>query len=228
MVGFCVLFFFFSSRRRHTRYWRDWTDVCSSDLEAIIAAAELSDRYIADRFLPDKAIDLMDQAAARVRLRSKTKPQDTKELEDEIKHLQREKDQAVAAEDFERAQELRNRIEELRGELREARQGRQPAAEVTAEDIAEVVSRATGIPASQLTEEERERLMRLEEQLHERVVGQDEAVSSVAEAIRRARAGLSDPNRPIGSFLFLGPTGVGKTELARTLAEALFGDEAAM
>jgi ATP-dependent Clp protease ATP-binding subunit ClpC len=196
--------------------------------EAIIAAAELSDRYIADRFLPDKAIDLMDQAAARVRLRSKTKPQDTKELEDEIKHLQREKDQAVAAEDFERAQELRNRIEELRGELREARQGRQPAAEVTAEDIAEVVSRATGIPVSQLTEEERERLLRLEGQLHERVVGQEEAVSAVSESIRRARAGLADPNRPIGSFLFLGPTGVGKTELARTLAEALFGEEAAM
>ncbi len=196
--------------------------------EAIIAAAELSDRYIADRFLPDKAIDLMDQAAARVRLRSKTKPQDTKELEDEIKHLQREKDQAVAAEDFERAQELRNRIEELRGELREARQGRQPAAEVTAEDIAEVVSRATGIPVSQLTEEERERLLRLERQLHERVVGQEEAVSAVSESIRRARAGLADPNRPIGSFLFLGPTGVGKTELARTLAEALFGEEAAM
>ena len=196
--------------------------------EAIIAAAELSDRYIADRFLPDKAIDLMDQAAARVRLRSKTKPQDTKELEDEIKHLQREKDQAVAAEDFERAQELRNRIEELRGELREARRGRQPAAEVTAEDIAEVVSRATGIPVSQLTEEERERLLRLEGQLHERVVGQEEAVSAVSESIRRARAGLADPNRPIGSFLFLGPTGVGKTELARTLAEALFGEEAAM
>ena len=134
----------------------------------------------------------------------------------------------MAAEDFERAQELRNRIEELRGELREARQGRQPAAEVTAEDIAEVVSRATGIPVSQLTEEERERLLRLEGQLHERVVGQEEAVSAVSESIRRARAGLADPNRPIGSFLFLGPTGVGKTELARTLAEALFGEEAAM
>jgi ATP-dependent Clp protease ATP-binding subunit ClpC len=196
--------------------------------EAIFAAAELSDRYITDRFLPDKAIDLMDQAAARVRLRSKTKPQDTRALEDEVKRLRREKDQAVAAEDFERAQELKDRIAGLEGELEEARSGRRPVAEVTAEDIAEVVSRATGIPVSQLTEEERERLMRLEEQLHERVVGQDEAVEAVAEAIRRARAGLSDPNRPIGSFLFLGPTGVGKTELARTLAEALFGDEAAM
>jgi ATP-dependent Clp protease ATP-binding subunit ClpC len=196
--------------------------------EAIIAAAELSDRYITDRFLPDKAIDLMDQAAARVRLRSRTKPQDTRAMEDEMRRLNREKDQAVAAEDFERAPVLRDRIETLRSDLEEARQGRRPVAEVTAEDIAEVVSRATGIPVSQLNEEERERLMRLEETLHERVVGQEEAVEAVAEAIRRARAGLADPNRPIGSFLFLGPTGVGKTELARTLAEALFGDEAAM
>jgi ATP-dependent Clp protease ATP-binding subunit ClpC len=170
----------------------------------------------------------MDQAAARVRLRSRTKPEDTRELEEEIRRLQREKDQAVANEDFERAPQLRDRVEALRSQLEEARQGRRPVAEVTAEDIAEVVSRATGIPVSQLTEEERQRLLRLEEQLHERVVGQEEAVEAVAEAIRRARAGLSDPNRPIGSFLFLGPTGVGKTELARTLAEALFGDEAAM
>src|SRR5215212_614144 len=196
--------------------------------EAVVAAAELSDRYITDRFLPDKAIDLMDQAAARVRLRSRTKPQDTRDLEDELRRLQREKDQAVANEDFERAPQLRDRVEALRSQLEEARQGRRPVAEVTAEDIAEVVSRATGIPVSQLTEEERQRLLRLEEQLHERVVGQEEAVEAVADAIRRARAGLSDPNRPIGSFLFLGPTGVGKTELARTLAEALFGDEAAM
>ena len=196
--------------------------------EAIIAAAELSDRYITGRFLPDKAIDLMDQAAARVRLRSKTKPKDTKALEDELRRVQREKDEAVANEDFEKAPGLRDRVAALRSELEEAHQGRRPVAEVTAEDIAEVVSRATGIPVSQLTEEERERLMRLEEQLHQRVVGQDEAVEAVAEAIRRARAGLSDPNRPIGSFLFLGPTGVGKTELARTLAEALFGEEAAM
>ena len=198
--------------------------------EAIVAAAELSDRYVTDRFLPDKAIDLMDQASARVRLRSKTKPRDTKELEEEVARLGREKDQAVSAENFGRAQELKGRVEGLRSELDGSLQGgaRRPVAEVTAEDIAEVVSRATGIPVSQLTQEERERLMRLEEQLHERVVGQDEAVTAVAEAIRRARAGLSDPNRPIGSFLFLGPTGVGKTELARTLAEALFGDEAAM
>jgi ATP-dependent Clp protease ATP-binding subunit ClpC len=196
--------------------------------EAIIAASELSDRYITGRFLPDKAIDLMDQAAARVRLRTKTKPQDTKALEHELRRVQREKDEAVANEDFEKAPGLRDNVAALRSELEEAQQGRRPVAEVTAEDIAEVVSRATGIPVSQLTEEERERLMRLEEQLHERVVGQEEAVEAIAEAIRRARAGLSDPNRPIGSFLFLGPTGVGKTELARTLAEALFGDEAAM
>jgi ATP-dependent Clp protease ATP-binding subunit ClpC len=196
--------------------------------EAIVAAAELSDRYISDRFLPDKAIDLMDQAAARIRLRSKSKPQDTMALEDDIRRLKREKDQAIAAENFERAQDLKGRVQELQDRLGAFKGGRQPVAEVTAEDIAEVVSRATGIPVSQLTQEERERLLKLEEQLHERVVGQEEAVDAVAEAIRRARAGLSDPNRPIGSFLFLGPTGVGKTELARTLAEALFGEEAAM
>ena len=197
--------------------------------EAIVAAAELSDRYVTDRFLPDKAIDLMDQAAARVRLRSKTRPVDTREIEDEIQRLKREKDQAVANEDFGRAQDLKGRIQESQDRLGAFKGGRQAeVAEVTAEDIAEVVSRATGIPVSQLTQEERERLMKLEEQLHERVVGQEEAVTAVSEAIRRARAGLSDPNRPIGSFLFLGPTGVGKTELARTLAEALFGDEASM
>ncbi len=195
---------------------------------AIVAAAELSDRYVTDRFLPDKAIDLMDQASARVRLRSKTKPVDTRELDDEIKRLRREKDQAVANEDFGRAQDLKGQIQESQDRLGAFKGARQAVAEVSAEDIAEVVSRQTGIPVSQLTQEERERLMRLEEQLHERVVGQEEAVTVVAEAIRRARAGLSDPNRPIGSFLFLGPTGVGKTELARTLAEALFGDEAAM
>ena len=196
--------------------------------EAIVAAAELSDRYIRDRFLPDKAIDLIDQAGARVRLRTKTKDDDTRSLEEDLKRLARERDQATSAEDYDRAGELRDRIDSQRGELDERRKGRTRAAEVTAEDIAEIVSRATGIPVSQLTTEERERLMRLEEELHARIVGQDEAVSAVAEAVRRSRAGLGDPNRPDGSFLFLGPTGVGKTELARALAEALFGDESLM
>ena len=194
--------------------------------EAIVAAVELSDRYVTDRFLPDKAIDLMDQASARVRLRTKTKPRDPKALDEELRSLQEEKDHA--AEDLGKTRELEEKAVGPREPIEESGGDRRPTvAEVTAEDIAEVVSRATGIPVSQLTEEERERLLRLEGQIHERIVGQEEAVEAVAEAIRRARAGLSDPNRPIGSFLFLGPTGVGKTELARALADALFGDEAA-
>ncbi len=196
--------------------------------EAIVAAAELSDRYVAARFLPDKAIDLMDLASARVRLRAKTKPGDTKALEAELRSLQTERDQGVAAEDFGKTQEPKEKVAGLPEPFEAPGGDRHPTVgEVTAEDIAEIVSRATGIPVSQLTEEERERLLRLEGQLHERIVGQEEAVEAVAEAIRRARAGLSDPNRPIGSFLFLGPTGVGKTELSRALADALFGDEAA-
>src|SRR4051794_34281601 len=193
--------------------------------EAIVAAAELSDRYIRDRFLPDKAIDLIDQAGARVRLRMKTKDDDTRSLEEDLRRLARERDQATAAEDYDRAGTVRDEIESRQGELEGKRKARQRAPEVSAEDIAEVVSRATGIPVSQLTSEEHERLMRLEEELHGRIVGQDEAVQAVAEAVRRSRAGLGDPNRPVGSFLFLGPTGVGKTELSRALAEALFGDE---
>jgi ATP-dependent Clp protease ATP-binding subunit ClpC len=196
--------------------------------EAIVAAAELSDRYVRDRFLPDKAIDLIDQAGARVRLRMKTKDDDTRSLEDDLRRLTRERDQATSAEDYDRAGSLRDKMESRQGELDGRRKARQRAPEVTPEDIAEVVSRATGIPVSQLTSEERERLMRLEEELHGRIVGQEEAVQAVAEAVRRSRAGLGDPNRPIGSFLFLGPTGVGKTELARALAEALFGDESLM
>jgi ATP-dependent Clp protease ATP-binding subunit ClpC len=193
--------------------------------EAIVAAAELSDRYVRDRFLPDKAIDLVDQAGARVRLRTKTKDEDTRSQEEAIRRLERERDQATAAENYDRAREVKEQLESSRGELEEKRRGRQRAPEVTLDDIAEVVSRATGIPVSQLTAEERERLLRLEQQLHERVVGQDEAVEAIAEAVRRSRAGLGDPNRPIGSFLFLGPTGVGKTELARAIAEILFGSE---
>jgi ATP-dependent Clp protease ATP-binding subunit ClpC len=193
--------------------------------EAIVAAAELSDRYVGDRFLPDKAIDLIDQASARVRLRAKTKPVDTKAGEEEVKRLERERDRAVSSEEYERARELKRDIENKQQDLNGQRPDKQRSPEVTLEDIAEIVSRSTGIPVSQLTQEERERLLKLEERLHERVVGQEEAVEAVSEAVRRARAGLGDPNRPIGSFLFLGPTGVGKTELARTLAEVMFGDE---
>ncbi|MFG2263680.1 ATP-dependent Clp protease ATP-binding subunit [Streptomyces sp. NPDC048720] len=196
--------------------------------EAVVAAAELSDRYITSRFLPDKAIDLMDQASARVRLRARTPLADTREAEDRLAALNREKDQAVADEEYERARDLRDRIKETEAELAGADKAAEQAPKVTAEDIAQVVSRTTGIPVAQLTEEERERLMKLEEHLHERVVGQDEAITAVARAVRRARAGMSDPNRPVGSFLFLGPTGVGKTELARALAAALFGDEGRM
>ena len=194
--------------------------------EAIVAAVELSDRYVTDRFLPDKAIDLMDQASARVRLRTKSRPRDPKALDEELRNLREEKDHA--SEDSGKTRDLEEKEVGPRGPIEESGGDLRPTvAEVTAEDIAGVVSRATGIPVSQLTEEERERLLRLEGQIHERIVGQEEAVEAVAEAIRRARAGLSDPNRPIGSFLFLGPTGVGKTELARALADALFGDEAA-
>jgi ATP-dependent Clp protease ATP-binding subunit ClpC len=193
--------------------------------EALIAAAELSDRYITDRFLPDKAIDLVDQAGARVRLRTKTPARDRRELEQRIERLGREKDEAVAAEDYARATSLRDEIAQLSQLAESETDGEKTVPEVTSGDIAEVVSRATGIPVAQLTAEEKDRLLRLEDNLHQRVVGQDEAVSVVSEAVRRSRAGLGDPNRPIGSFLFLGPTGVGKTELARALAEALFGSE---
>jgi ATP-dependent Clp protease ATP-binding subunit ClpC len=192
--------------------------------DALVAAAELSDRYVSDRFLPDKAIDLVDQAAARVRLRG-ARGADTRELEDELAQLRREKDQCVASEHYERAAELKEEIARVGARLDERRQERRRAAEVTVQDIAEVVSRATGVPVAQLTQLERDRLLHLEEQLHERVVGQDEAVRAVAEAVRRNRAGLGDPDRPIGGFLFLGPTGVGKTELAKALAASLFGDE---
>jgi ATP-dependent Clp protease ATP-binding subunit ClpC len=196
--------------------------------EALVAAAELSDRYLTERFLPDKAIDLMDQAGARVRLRALAPDTDVRELTEQVEALRRDKDQAVAGEEYERATELRDRIVALEKQIDEVRGtaatgGSVP--EVTTADIAEVVSRSTGIPVAELTEEERDRLLKLEQRLHARVIGQDDAVEAVAEAVRRSRAGLADPNRPIGSFLFLGPTGVGKTELARALAEALFGSE---
>ncbi|SHF10394.1 ATP-dependent Clp protease ATP-binding subunit [Streptoalloteichus hindustanus] len=194
--------------------------------EALVAAAELSDRYIADRFLPDKAIDLIDQAGARVRLRARRPGTDLRNMEQRIEQLRRDKDQAVADEQYERATTLRDQITELCDRVEELRGEGRPTgvSQVTENEIAQVVARATGIPISQLTEEEKDRLLRLDEHLRQRVIGQDEAVEAVAEAVRRSRAGLGDPNRPVGSFLFLGPTGVGKTELARALAEALFGD----
>ncbi|GAA4466041.1 ATP-dependent Clp protease ATP-binding subunit [Phytohabitans houttuyneae] len=193
--------------------------------EALVSAAELSDRYLTDRFLPDKAIDLIDQAGARVQLRSRAPATDVRDLERRIEHLCRDKDQAVSDEQYERASQLRDELSDLRRQVSEAAGGPNGVSEVTPDDIAEVVSRATGIPARQLSEEERHRLANLEQRLHERLVGQQDAVRVVAQAIRRSRTGLGDPNRPIGSFLFLGPTGVGKTELARALAESMFGDQ---
>ncbi|MDM4718889.1 ATP-dependent Clp protease ATP-binding subunit [Micromonospora sp. WMMA1363] len=195
--------------------------------EALVAAAELSDRYLTDRFLPDKAIDLIDQAGARIRLRTRTPAADVRELEQQLDEVRRDKEQAVTDERYEKASALRDRVAELEEQIRRARGDEGAATQVPAvgpPEIAEVVSRATGIPVQQLTEEERDRLLRLEGYLHEKVVGQDDAVSAVAEAVRRSRTGLADPDRPMGSFLFLGPTGVGKTELARVLAEALFGE----
>ncbi|MFJ2018895.1 ATP-dependent Clp protease ATP-binding subunit [Streptomyces nodosus] len=192
--------------------------------EALDAAAALSDRYISDRFLPDKAIDLMDQSGARVGLRSVGESTEAEELEDDLKRLKREKDEAVSTEDFLRAGELKEKIRELEERLGGLGEGGVPTPTVTVDDIAQVLSARTGIPVSQLTETERERLLKLEDLLHQRVIGQDQAVTAVAQAVRRGRAGMGDPDRPTGSFLFLGPTGVGKTELAKALAELLFGD----
>jgi ATP-dependent Clp protease ATP-binding subunit ClpC len=197
---------------------------------AIEAAAKLSDRYITDRFLPDKAIDLVDEAASRVRLRAFTPPPDLKEMEQSIEELRKEKEASIGAQEFEKAAQLRDQETRLREEIETARQNwRQKqdegVLEVAEDDIAAIASIWTGIPVKELKVEETERLLKMEEALHQRVVGQDEAVTAVSRAIRRARAGLKDPRRPIGSFIFLGPTGVGKTELARALAEVLFGNE---
>ena len=201
--------------------------------EALEAAVNLSDRYITDRFLPDKAIDLMDEAAARVRLKHLTPPPDVKSLEEELEKIKSEKEEAVKMQEFEKAAKLRDKEQDHTNRLNEMKASWQNKKQsdlmvVTPEDIAGIVSRWTNIPVNKLTETESERLLKLEEILHKRVIGQEEAVKSVARAVRRARVGLKDPKRPIGSFIFLGPTGVGKTELTKALAEAMFGDENAM
>lgn len=201
--------------------------------EAINAAVTLSSRYIADRYLPDKAIDLIDEGASKVRLATLTSPPDVKSLENRIADFEKEKASAVNEQDFERAAKLRDEQKEVQAQLDNAKkewQERQKnsSGEVTAEDIAKIVSDWTGIPVVQLTKEESERLLNMEKVLHERVIGQDEAVSAISKAIRRGRVGLKDPKRPVGSFIFLGPTGVGKTELCKALAQAMFGDENAM
>ena len=198
--------------------------------EAIRAAVQLSSRYITDRYLPDKAIDLIDEAASRVRMKAFTAPPDLKEMEDKIKKAGEEKAAAVNAQDFEAAAKIRDEEKSLNEEYEKARQQWQEtngrnSGEVSVEEIAEIVSIWTGVPVKQLTEQESDRLLHMEDILHKRVVGQNEAVEAVAKAIRRGRVGLKDPKRPIGSFIFLGPTGVGKTELCKALAEALFGNE---
>lgn len=201
--------------------------------ESIETAVKLSSRYISDRYLPDKAIDLIDEAASRVRLRTFTAPDTLQDLEKEIKKIESEKAAAVNSQDFERAASLRDRQKEVQEQLESAKdewtaQNERSNSIVTPNDIADIVSMWTGVPVSQLTEEESKRLLKLEETLHKRVIGQEEAVTAIAKAIRRGRVGLKDKNRPIGSFIFLGPTGVGKTELSKALAEAMFGDEKAI
>ena len=201
--------------------------------EALAAAVKLSDRYIPDRFLPDKAVDLMDEAASRVRIQACTAPADVRDHEKRLEAVVIEKKEAISHQDFEKAAALRDQEKSLHDEIAKKRaewnRAQSTARDVvTADDIAQVVSLWTGIPVNRMTEEEARRLMRLEETLHRRVIGQEEAISAVSRAIRRARAGLKDPKRPIGSFIFLGPTGVGKTELCRALGEAMFGDEDAV
>jgi ATP-dependent Clp protease ATP-binding subunit ClpC len=201
--------------------------------EAIESAVKLSVRYINDRFLPDKAIDLVDEAASRVKMRNYTRPDSIKKLEDKVLSIDKEKEEAVRVQDFEKAANLRDKENETKKKLEKEKQkwedrNTKSVSVLTEEDIADVISSWTGIPVKKLTQDENEKLKNLEKTLHERVIGQNESVEAVAKAIRRGRVGLKDPNRPIGSFLFLGPTGVGKTELSKALAETLFGNENAM
>jgi ATP-dependent Clp protease ATP-binding subunit ClpC len=200
--------------------------------EALEASAKLSERYISDRFLPDKAIDVMDEAASKVRMKIYSMPPHLREMKEKLDKLARDGQEAVASREYERAAKIRDEYDALYQKFSEEREKWEKEAGVhnvvTAEDVAEVISRWTGIPLSRLIEDEKDKLARLEDIIHQRIIDQEEAVKAVAEAIRRSRAGLKDPNRPIGSFLFLGPTGVGKTELAKALAEVLFGDESAL
>jgi ATP-dependent Clp protease ATP-binding subunit ClpC len=200
---------------------------------ALVAAATLSDRYISDRFLPDKAIDLIDEAGSRLRIRRMTAPPDLREFDERIAHVRRDKESAIDAQDFEKAASLRDRektllLEKAQREKEWKAGDMDVVAEVDEELIAEVLAVATGIPVFKLTEEESQRLLRMEDELHKRVIGQEQAIKALSQAIRRTRAGLKDPKRPGGSFIFAGPSGVGKTELSRTLAEFLFGDEASL
>lgn len=201
--------------------------------DAIEAAVKLSARYVSDRFLPDKAIDLIDEAASRLRLKTFSAPDNVAEMEEKLAEMEKEKEAAIKTEEFEKAAEIKRAQDALRAQWKEAKKEwennhENQAQVVTREEVAEVVSVWTGVPLQSLQEEESQRLLHLEDTLHQRVIGQSEAVKALAKAIRRGRVGLKDPNRPIGSFLFLGPTGVGKTELSKALAEALFGDEDAM
>ena len=201
--------------------------------EALSAAVSLSDRYIQDRYLPDKAIDVIDEAGARMRIRNMVLPEEIQKIDDELRKLRSAKESAIAGQDFERAAKVRDEEEKLQKERVEAQKNWEEKSaktlnEVSAEDVADIVSMTTGVPVSNLTEAETEKLLRMESVLHERVIGQDEAITALSKAIRRSRSGLKDPKRPVGSFIFLGPSGVGKTELSKALAEFLFNSEDAL